>query len=164
MGFSRRRTRKASNNLLRRSRKPLSKAANWLFVWGLYDIVDEQSSFVIFIFLTRDKLQKKAEKNDDSHVPTLLTLIMSIGHSKSTDPRDNVYAMLGVTRNPIIVIPDNRKSVVEVYMESTRGMIAERQSLGVLSAVQQSRDNNDLRLGLQIRDGFLPDTYEGAAT
>jgi hypothetical protein len=93
---------------------------------------------------TRGGLLKKKNENDDSHLPRQVDLLFARTGSKSTDPRDKVYGLLGVTRNPTALIVDYRKSVAEVYMATTRAMIAESQNLQALNAIQRSGEDNDL--------------------
>jgi hypothetical protein len=122
----------------------LYRAAVWLVSCTLHDEIAYQLMTVRDITGTHGRHQERLKTNDNSHVPNLFEILFQLTASKSTDPRDKVYALLGIARNPKVVIPDYKKSVAEVYMETTRALIAESQSLQALNAAQPSIEDKDL--------------------
>lgn len=54
--------------------------------------------------------------------PELLELLQRFRHAECSNPRDKLYALLGFVPNPIRlhIIPDYRKPVVDVYIDSFR--------------------------------------------
>ncbi|KAF3033081.1 hypothetical protein E8E12_002746 [Didymella heteroderae] len=64
--------------------------------------------------------------------------------SKSTDPRDKVYAFLGLAsssmapfrNNPITITPDYNMSVQQVYMATVKALLTTYRNLSVLSHVE----------------------------
>jgi hypothetical protein len=49
----------------------------------------------------------------------------------SSEPRDNIYALLSVCK-PIDIIPDYNKTVAEVFIEATRAVILQEKNLDIL--------------------------------
>jgi len=58
-------------------------------------------------------------------------------HQKATDPRDNLYALLSLCLVSDRLDPDYTKTVVQVYMDATKELIANDQGLNVLCQQQR---------------------------
>lgn len=77
----------------------------------------------------------------------ILDVLVGAHDLDATDPRDKVFALLqfgtethDVERLPPEIVPDYRKSTVQVFTNFTRWWIQEHKSLRILSAVHTLRD------------------------
>ncbi|KAH7409330.1 heterokaryon incompatibility protein-domain-containing protein [Cadophora sp. MPI-SDFR-AT-0126] len=81
----------------------------------------------------------KLDRNASFHVP-LTNLIRQMRPSKATDPRDKIFALLGMaleaegSEDPRLK-PDYSKSLEETYRDVSRFLIEHERSLQILSAV-----------------------------
>jgi Heterokaryon incompatibility protein (HET) len=62
----------------------------------------------------------------------------------ATNPRDKVYALLGVANRNSRAHPDYRLDVETVYVDATRYVINESQDLAILAVVEDTRDEASL--------------------
>ena len=73
-------------------------------------------------------------------------LLQKHRYSKSTDPRDKVYAFLGLANskmapfhtNPTAITPDYKLSVQQVYMQTAKALLKSYGNLSVLSHVEDA--------------------------
>ncbi|KAH9203959.1 heterokaryon incompatibility protein-domain-containing protein [Leptodontidium sp. 2 PMI_412] len=78
-------------------------------------------------------------------VPPLLELLLSHKSKKSTDPKDKVYALIGVSESDdAFGIIDYSHSVREVYTHTARHIITSTQRLDVICVKQNDVDQYDL--------------------
>ncbi|KAJ9603025.1 hypothetical protein H2200_012320 [Cladophialophora chaetospira] len=54
--------------------------------------------------------------------PELLELLQRFRHAKCSDPRDKVYSLLGLVKDPVKlqIVPEYKKPVIDVYKDSIR--------------------------------------------
>ncbi|KAF2681084.1 hypothetical protein K458DRAFT_310422 [Lentithecium fluviatile CBS 122367] len=100
----------------------------------------------VYLNATRLKLSKidSTDPNEQNQKPPLRMLIDTHRFSKSTDPRDKVYAFLGLAdRNmapfrsqPNSLVPNYNLSVQEVYLETARVLMTSYRNLSLLSHVE----------------------------
>ncbi|KAL5624372.1 hypothetical protein BROUX41_004432 [Berkeleyomyces rouxiae] len=76
------------------------------FVYGIKDMVDQQ-------------------RMSDVYLPQLLDVLMSCRHFEATDPRDKVYAALGMVQPSCAkgLFPDYSKSLLEVYTDVVKAHV-----------------------------------------
>jgi hypothetical protein len=83
----------------------------------------------------------------DSGKSTLLSLLRKFRDRKASDPRDKVYALLGLVRTPqsrLPMIPDYSLSEVEVFRQATLECIYETGSLSIFSTELGRKFRTDL--------------------
>ncbi|PVI08298.1 hypothetical protein DM02DRAFT_510487 [Periconia macrospinosa] len=100
----------------------------------------------LYLDSTRLKLAGKSQvdPSERNQKPPLRQLLDTHRFSKSTDPRDKIYAFLGLAdRNmapfrtdPTALTPNYNLSVQEVYTEASRVLLTSYQNLSLLSHVQ----------------------------
>lgn len=80
----------------------------------------------------------------DSHDVQLLKVLVSTRHFKSTDPRDRIYAILGITTSPnqTGVIIDYALSTAEVFTSLATYNMLNVKSLAILGSAGLSKDSN----------------------
>jgi hypothetical protein len=74
---------------------------------------------------------------------SFLQLLVDFRHHKCTDPRDKVYALLGlpsVNKSILFPIPDYGKSVSTVYCETARAIIQYERALDILCLAHSDSD------------------------
>lgn len=77
----------------------------------------------------------------------ILRLLTHFRHCEATDPRDKVYALLGLASdipNDAEFGPDYSSSVAQVYQELVRFVVMKDQNLDILRACQTSRPEHKL--------------------
>ena len=100
----------------------------------------------VYLDATRLKLSKvvHAEPDKLNQKPPLRMLIDTHRFSRSTDPRDKVYAFLGLANrqlspfrtHPDALVPNYNLSVQEVYMETASVLMTSYRNLSLLSHVE----------------------------
>ncbi|CAI6339658.1 unnamed protein product [Periconia digitata] len=100
----------------------------------------------LYLDSTRLKLvgKDRSHHREVNQKPPLRQLLDTHRFSKSTDPRDKIYAFLGLAdrnmapfrSNPNALVPNYNLSVQEVYTETARVLMASYQNLSLLSHVQ----------------------------
>jgi hypothetical protein len=81
---------------------------------------------------------------EDSQPLHLMEYLVLGSDYEATNPRDKVYALLGIAaRNPRFH-PNYRMDVKTVFVDATRFVINESQDLAILSAVEDTRDEANL--------------------
>lgn len=70
-------------------------------------------------------------------------LVLGSGY-EATDPRDKVYALLGIANRDSRVRPNYRLDVDMAYIDATRYVINKSQDLAILAAVEYTRDEASL--------------------
>ncbi|PMD45594.1 hypothetical protein L207DRAFT_382181, partial [Hyaloscypha variabilis F] len=73
---------------------------------------------------------------------SLRSLIHRTRHLNCTDPRDRIYALLGITDTPLSSPPDYSKTVLQVYMEATLQQIFELHDMTILSSCEMSNNTD----------------------
>jgi hypothetical protein len=88
-------------------------------------------------------------KEEKSFIAGVLgVLIFRNQHRYATNPRDKIYGILGLAKSfqkstlLILPLPDYSKPIHEVYQESVEFILRHSRSLGILSLVEQSDDQN----------------------
>jgi hypothetical protein len=78
---------------------------------------------------------------------TLLNLVKNVSNRKAKDPRDRIFALLNLRRTGCFgaIVPDYRKSIQEVFEETTRAIIIDDKSLKVLYRFGWSREQDHWR-------------------
>jgi hypothetical protein len=83
-----------------------------------------------------------------SDVPTATVVMHQTRHKQCFDPRDRVYAILGVTEtihnNRFKIVPDYTKSVEEVYEEFNTAVILSTDDLHILRFVSSPKANSNM--------------------
>ena len=87
--------------------------------------------------------------------PSLGNLLANGRHFKATEPKDKVFAMLGMTDSRLSFKPDYQQDLVAVYARATRAAIEETQSLHVFRYVF-SRNLNDADMGGHRFPSWVP--------
>jgi hypothetical protein len=87
-----------------------------------------------------DALPRKMQQQRTS----LLWLTNHFANTKASDPRDKVYALLGLATDHVNVVPDYGRSVAEVYIDTAREMITSPGNLDVLCACEKQGITEEL--------------------
>jgi hypothetical protein len=100
----------------------------------------------IFLDATRHKMVSSSHlrSHEGFRKPPLWTLLETHRSARSSDPRDKVYAFLGLAdrrlepfrHNQNVLVPNYNLSVQEVYTETARALLVARTNLSLLSYVQ----------------------------
>lgn len=102
------------------------------------------------LFLNETRVAVSTASNRTNEVKAQKLPFMMLLHkhrfSKSTDPRDKVYAFLGLASsrmapfrtNPTVLTPDYNMSVQEVYLETAKAILATCRNLSLLSHVEDA--------------------------
>ncbi|ROW11613.1 hypothetical protein VMCG_01284 [Cytospora schulzeri] len=96
------------------------------------------NAFLIYVL----PLAKRSAISSFSKLDLSAVLATTIGKFKSTDPRDRIYALLGMPfsgndpEKGTLVIPDYTADVRSVYLGTTKRMFIQDRNLRLLSAVQ----------------------------
>ncbi|KIM95698.1 hypothetical protein OIDMADRAFT_171156 [Oidiodendron maius Zn] len=123
---------------------------------------------IITVIGWKDLWQKGMGSGKDREA-TENNLIFDTWHLRTTDPRDQIYALFGLvnlhawmTRDPkanfIKLKADYKKSVEQVYAEATKRLITQRENLSILSAVVDHSIRKISTLPSWIPDYSLPYT------
>ncbi|KAJ4376470.1 hypothetical protein N0V83_001754 [Neocucurbitaria cava] len=94
----------------------------------------------------------RRQYNASSPEFSLTHLLVRSQHQKATDPRDNIYGLLGLTHN-LGIVPDYEKSVSTVFYETTAFIIKQDKTLEFI-CFDQSEPQQQERLGLP---SWVPD-------
>ncbi|KAI9773690.1 MAG: hypothetical protein M1840_006964 [Geoglossum simile] len=92
---------------------------------------------------------------------SFLQLLVDFRHHKCTDPRDKVYALLGlpsVNKSIPFPMPDYRKSVSTVYCETARAIIQYERALDILCLAHSDLDGTQHGLPSWAPDWTLQPT------
>jgi hypothetical protein len=120
----------------------LLKATSWLSFCQPRAIEGFMSTFILNIaavheaFAYGDEISKLALH--------LRVLLVQMRWCKATDPRDKVYGLLGLATRTGSLVADYSKDVSTVYMETARALIAEHETLEILSIEKCSTSVIDL--------------------
>jgi hypothetical protein len=68
---------------------------------------------------------------------SLLSLTNHFANAEAGDPRDKVYALLGLATDHVDVVPDDAKSVIDVYTSTAQKMMMSSGNLNVLRACEK---------------------------
>jgi hypothetical protein len=91
------------------------------------------------------KLSRFRSRLNNSIQPLHLMEFLSLGSGyRATNPRDKVYALLGVANRNSRAHPDYRLDVETVYVDATRYVINESQDLAILAVVENTRGEASL--------------------
>ena len=120
--------------------------------------------------ITNTTVLKDAEKSvatflgtptlkNDFHCRSLIMLLISFRHCYSSDPRDKVYALLGLANDQgpqQMVSVDYSKSVEAVYLECAQFLVRNGNGMEMLTVagIPQKRKDTDLKLSLP---SWVPD-------
>ncbi|KAF2033216.1 hypothetical protein EK21DRAFT_109349 [Setomelanomma holmii] len=120
----------------------------------------------IYINETRMALSTSAEgtEHPDAHSPPLRMLLDKHRFCKSSDPRDKVYAFLGLAdramspfrTNPTALMPDYNLTVQEVYTETATILMASYRNLSLLSHVEDPSSRRIADLPSWVPDMSVP--------
>jgi hypothetical protein len=77
---------------------------------------------------------------------SLLDVLARFKHTEATDPRDKIYALLGLVKDPIGVKADYTKSTVETYTSVTMALFNAAANLDVLCQCPWARQHSNLYL------------------
>lgn len=82
----------------------------------------------------------------DKQQPYLSILLRLTRNLKATDPRDKIFAILGLTETSQLnnVKPDYKRSVAQVYTQYANVIITQEQSLSIFSSVLGEYQGKDL--------------------
>ena len=84
-------------------------------------------------------------RTDPSHAQLkLFSLLSSRRRCLATNPRDKVYALLGMVNDAGGISPDYSKSVEEIYMQTAKHIMITNKDLKLLSEVKELRPNPEL--------------------
>jgi hypothetical protein len=120
---------------------------SWEEISELVETLEEKSNFVLKVKIFKSSSSQGAlamiskvagfQKKDNIALKDLLGLSMA---HHATDPRDRVYALLGLIKNSnrYGLIPNYKVPVCSVFHSVTRAIFAEEQSLRILVATHQS--------------------------
>lgn len=78
----------------------------------------------------------------EHHATSLLNILEEFRHFECTDPRDRIYALLGlpsIDRSMRLPKPDYSKSVSEVYCETVKAIIQHTADLSILCVPRDLR-------------------------
>ncbi|CAK3954487.1 Hypothetical predicted protein [Lecanosticta acicola] len=105
-------------------------------------------------------LFRRLEKYSDRDDHTLFSLLSMTGHFRCTDPRDRVFALLGMSRpapNTIRPEPDYRSTVVEVIEDACLYLIQEAGTVDVLLDERVDRTKRSVDFDGEFMPSWLPD-------
>lgn len=77
-------------------------------------------------------LQKNQQADDGSLTSSLLDILARFRYTNSTDPRDMVFALLGLASNPLSITPSYHASMREVYVSTAATIINASRNLDLL--------------------------------
>ncbi|KUI62505.1 Heterokaryon incompatibility protein 6, OR allele [Cytospora mali] len=117
--------------------------AAWLLTRGWmknpeWPISAAYNAFLIYVL----PLARRSAISSFSKLDLSAVLAMTMGNFKSTDPRDRIYALLGIPfsgndpEKGTLVDPDYTVDVRSVYLTATKRMLTQDSNLRLLSAVQ----------------------------
>lgn len=112
---------------------------------GLSPLKDSgyESLFRLCYFLYIRTMSEESRRREAG----LLRLLTQFRHCGATDPRDKVYALLGIASdmpNDADLKPDYAKPVAEVYQDLVKFIVTKDRNLDLLRACQISRPEHDL--------------------
>lgn len=87
---------------------------------------------------------------------SLIEALSAFRNCGSTDPRDKVFAYLGICTGDHEIIPDYSMSAQEVFLETTKSILASTESLAILSQVQDSSQTSTQKLPSWVPDFAAP--------
>lgn len=76
--------------------------------------------------------------------PNISDLLYSLRTRKCEDPRDRVYAVLGLLQEKNLIVPDYRKPALQVFFEVARAAIESTRSLDILAYCLPHTQNAEL--------------------
>ena len=87
-------------------------------------------------FVAAFALKKKRQAIDQSHPDAdFLDILVEFRNSVSTDPRDKIYSLLGLTQEELGIVPDYSMSVNRCYADVTFGLLQSSNSLRVFETL-----------------------------
>ncbi|KAI3401955.1 hypothetical protein diail_6515 [Diaporthe ilicicola] len=118
-------------------------SAAWLLTRGWatnpdWPISAAYNAFLIYVL----PLARRSAMSSFSKLDLSAVLAMTMGKFKSTDPRDRIFALLGLPfsgndpQKGTLVSPDYTADVQSVYLSATKRMLTQDANLRLLSAVQ----------------------------
>jgi hypothetical protein len=128
-------------------------AASWLFCTGFDFQGDPDSGFSNLPFNHAAYICGKLCSTGNENETPLAELILHTLYFDATDPRDKIYALLGISAEESCVStlkPDYDMSVRDVYIAATKYILQSTQSLDILSGVLHSQ-NRPSRLHNRFR-------------
>jgi hypothetical protein len=95
--------------------------------------------------------------------PDLITLLQHSRNCAASDPRDRVYAFIGLAQSSYNIIPDytSRNTVEKVLIETAKSIIRHDRSLHILQHVNRGRTNLGNRLPSWVPDWTSKETTRG---
>ena len=106
------------------------------------------------LYLERTRIESEKRRNHQKRgatrlrKPSLRLLLETHRYSITSDPRDKIYAFLGLaghklkpwTTHPKAIVPDYGMSATDLYIHTTRVLMESYRSMSLLSHVQQRSD------------------------
>jgi hypothetical protein len=118
------------------------KACSWMSACGLRRLIGHDLGRLIFIGALQDEFRSKSRNN--TPVLGLISLLEETRIRIAADLRDKVYGLLGLSTHKGALVLDCENSITEVYIEATKVLISESQSLRVLNTVRCLKCGEDI--------------------
>ncbi|PVI00198.1 HET-domain-containing protein [Periconia macrospinosa] len=144
--------------------------------WGQIILAALWHSFLIRDYISKSDVEEQNDTQGDigylpelwlglvhNRVPRGLSMIELVCRARdfqATDPRDKVFALLGLANDSPNVRPDYTKSKMQVYTDFAKSIISQTGNLDVLSAV----DTFTLRSEPRSSPSWMPDLDVSIAT
>jgi hypothetical protein len=108
----------------------------WKRVYDSTDTIDEYSRMRESLLTVLGMVDKVPDKS-------LRSLIERTRNCSCSDPRDRIYALLGLTDTPDLIVPNYSKSVVQVYLKVVLQHINKLGDMNILSSCEPSNQPYD---------------------
>ncbi|KAK5652674.1 hypothetical protein OQA88_10268 [Cercophora sp. LCS_1] len=139
--------------------------------WPRADVTAQGVKIMEQVMITRRAIRGKARSSDGLFSDlSLESLLAKYRPCQATDPRDKIYAALGVAKAGLPyamikaqldkIVPDYRASVASVYTDAVRIMLASAGNLRILSHVQDKSHSKTPNLPSWVPDYSIPITAD----
>jgi hypothetical protein len=98
-----------------------------------------------------------------THPPDLIILLQHSRNCAASDPRDRIYAFIGLAHSSYAIIPDytHRNTIEKVLIETAKAIIRHDACLRILQHVNRGRANLGCRLPSWVPDWTSKETTRG---
>jgi hypothetical protein len=101
---------------------------SWAEIWTILDGLQAYKDGK-YCHIYNFARSKNSHKND-----RLQAVMIDFGHCQATDPRDKVFAYLGIAKDGRMMVPDYTASVQKVYIDVVKFYLKEDQNMDIICA------------------------------
>jgi hypothetical protein len=127
------------------------------------NVILDPCSRILAIKHLRIAQYRTVDKDQIGYSRSLLTLLRTFRDRNASDPRDKVYALLGLVQERVSMIPDYSLGDVEVYRQATLESIYNSKDLSVFSTELGQKSRSDLPSWIPDWSAPGEQTYSGRA-